>query len=57
MELMNTTKQKQTYRYRAHTSGYQWRVGIGEGQDRRRGLKGTNYVLNKLQIYCIAQGI
>ena len=54
---MNTTKQKQTYRYRAHTSGYQWRVGIGEGQDRRRGLKGTNYVLNKLQIYCIAQGI
>ena len=39
---MNITKQKQTHRYGRQTSGYQWRVGREEGQDRGRGLRGTN---------------
>ena len=39
---MNTTKQKQTHRYRGQTSGYQWGEEKGKGQDRRRGLRGTN---------------
>ena len=40
---MNTTKQKQTHRYRKQTSGYQWEEGSGEGQDRGMELRGTNY--------------
>ena len=39
---MNITKKKQTHRYR-ETSGYQWGEEREEGQDRGRGLKGTNY--------------
>ena len=42
---MNITKQKQTHRYREQTSGYQWQDGIREGQDRGRGLRGTNYYI------------
>ena len=43
MELL--TKQKQTHRYGEQISGYQWGEGSWEGQDRGRGLRGTqNYV-------------
>lgn len=30
------TQQEQTHRYGEHTSGYQWREGREEGQDRLR---------------------
>ena len=40
---MDITKQKQTHRYREQTSGYQWGEERGEGQDKSRGLRGTNY--------------
>ena len=39
----NITKKKQTHRYKEQTSGYSWREGSREGQDRDRRLKGTNY--------------
>ena len=42
-KLVNITKKKQTHRYRGQTSGYQWGEGRGEGQDRGREVKGTNY--------------
>ena len=42
-KLVNIPKQKQTHRYREQTSGYQCGEGPGEGQDRGRGLRGTNY--------------
>ena len=45
---MNITKQKKTHRYWEQTSGYQWGEGRGKGQDKGRGLRGTNYyVQNK----------
>ena len=32
--------------------GYQWGEGMGDGQDSRKGLRGTNYYAkNKLQEY------
>ena len=31
---MNIRKQKQAYRYRKQTKGYQWGEQSGEGQDR-----------------------
>ena len=40
---MNITKQ--THRYREQSSGYQWGEGSGEGEDRDRGLRSTNYYL------------
>ena len=40
---MYLAKQKQTHSYREQTSGYQWGEEWGEGQDRGRGLRGTNY--------------
>ena len=40
---VNITKKKQTHRYREQTTGYQWGEGRAEGQDRGRGLRGTNY--------------
>ena len=40
---MNNTKQKRTHRYREQTSGYQWGEGKRQGQDRSKGLRGTNY--------------
>ena len=40
---VNITKKKQTHRYREQTHGYQWGEGKGKGQDKGRGLKGTNY--------------
>ena len=43
IKLVSITKQKPTHRYREQTSGYQWGEGKGEGQDRSRGLRGTNY--------------
>ena len=47
---MNTTKQKQTHRYREQTSGYQWGKGQGDEQDRARGLRDiNNQVENKIQ--------
>ena len=50
---MNITKKKQTHRYRKQTCGYQWGEGSREGQERGRGLRGTNYYtmykINKLQ--------
>ena len=50
--LKNTTseynKKKQTHRKRGQISSYQWGEGRREGQDRSRGLRGTNYyVQNK----------
>ena len=36
-------KQKQTYRYREETNGYQWGKGKEEGQNKGWGLRGTNY--------------
>ena len=40
---MNTTKKKQTHRYREQTSGYQQGGGRGEGQERGKGLRDENY--------------
>ena len=40
---MNITKQKQTYRHREQTGGYQWGGEKKEGQERGRGLRGTNH--------------
>ena len=39
---MNVTEQKEIHRYK-QTSGYQWDEGRGEGHDRGRGLRRTNY--------------
>ena len=36
------TKHKQTHRWRTQTSGYQWGESLVKGQDRGRGLRGTN---------------
>ena len=41
--LVNITKKEQTHRYREQISSYQWEKGSGEGQDRGRELRGTNY--------------
>ena len=51
-EEMNITKQKQTYWYREHPSGYQEGERRGKGaRDRGRGWRGTKqHVLNKLDI-------
>ena len=48
-------KQKQPHRYREQTSGYQWREGLGEEQNRGMRLLGTNcyYKINKIQGYII----
>ena len=43
IKWMNTAKQKQTYRSREQTSGYQWGEGRKEGWDSGRGLRDTNY--------------
>ena len=32
-KVVNTTKKRQTLRYREETSGYQWGEGWGEEQD------------------------
>ena len=40
---VNITKSKQAHRYTEQTSGYQWGERRGEGQDRGKGLRGTNY--------------
>ena len=50
---MNTTKQKQTHRYREQTSGYEWGERSGEGQDSGRVLTGMNYIykINKDTLY------
>ena len=42
---MNIAKQKQTHRYREQISGYRWGERTGEGKDRDRGLRGTNYYI------------
>ena len=42
-KLVNIRKKKQTHRYGGQTNAYQWGEGIGEGQYRGRGLRGTNY--------------
>ena len=42
-KLENIIKKMQTHRYREQTSGYQWGEGVGGGQDRGWGLRGTNY--------------
>ena len=41
--LVNITKKKQTHKYRKQTSGYQWGEERREGQNRGRGIRGTNY--------------
>ena len=40
-KLVNIAKKKQTHRYGEQARGYQWGEGR-EGQDRGRGLRGTN---------------
>ena len=42
-KLLTITKKKQTHRYREQTNGYQWEEGRGRGQNRGRGVRGTNY--------------
>ena len=42
---MYRAKQKQTHRYKKQASGYHWREGRGKGQDKGRGLRGTNYYI------------
>ena len=42
-KLVKITKNTQTHTYREQTSGYQWGEGRREGQDKGRGLRGTNY--------------
>ena len=39
---MNITKKKQTHIYGEQTSGYQWGDWKGVGQEKGRGLRGTN---------------
>ena len=48
-------EKKQTHRYGKQTSAYQWGEGKRAGQDRGKGLKGTNYYckINKLQRYIV----
>ena len=41
----NECNKTKTDRCREQTSGYQWGEGREEGQDRGRGLRGTNYYL------------
>ena len=41
-QLVNITK-KQIHRYTEQTSGYQLGEGRGEGKNRNRRLRGTNY--------------
>ena len=41
-KLVNRTK-KETHGYREQSSGYQWVEGNVEGQDKGRGLRGTNH--------------
>ena len=42
---MTITKRKQTHRYREQTSGYQWEEERGQGQNKSKGLRGTNYYI------------
>ena len=42
-KLVNITKKKHTRRYKEQPSSYQWEEGSGKGQNRGRGLRGTNY--------------
>ena len=42
-KLVTIITKKQTHRHREQTSGHQWGEGRCEGQDRGRGLRGTNY--------------
>ena len=41
--MLKKKKRKQTHRYREQTNGYLWEEGQGEGQDRSKGLRNTNY--------------
>ena len=52
---MNTPKQKETYRYREQTSGYQWGEGTGEGKIsvRNSEVQTIMHQINKLQGYII----
>ena len=49
---MNTTKQKQTHRYREQTSGYQRGEGSKEGKDNGRGLKLINSCAQQIVLQC-----
>ena len=44
-KLVNIIVKKQIHRYREQTNSYQWRKGSGQGQDRDRRLKDTNYYI------------
>ena len=47
-------KKKLTHRYRELVVNSEERRGTGEGHDRSRGLRGTNYYkINKLQGYTV----
>ena len=38
-----TKQQKQTHRYKKQIAGQQRKEGLGDGQNRWRGLRGTNF--------------
>ena len=42
-KLVSIRKKKQTHRFREQTRGYQWGEERREGQNRGRGIRGTNY--------------
>ena len=46
MELVSKTKKKQTHKYRKQASDYQWREGMGKGQNKGKRRKGLfqNYM-------------
>ena len=54
-KLVNTTKEKQTHRFREQTSGYQWGEGQGKVQYRHRELRVQTTMCNKnkLQRYIV----
>ena len=48
-KVVNIIK-RQTHRYKEQVSGYQWCEERREGQDRGRGLRGTNYYIKNKHI-------
>ena len=41
--MMDITEQKQAHRHEEKTCGYQWCERWGQGQNRKKGLRVTNY--------------
>ena len=42
-KLVKIMKKNKTHRYREQARDHQWEEGSGEGQNMRRGERGTNY--------------